>query len=189
LEIVLVRHGETRWSLGGQHTGRTDIPLTDEGRRQAKLLGRRLAEWRFALVLTSPLSRAAQTCALAGFTGSRCDDLVEWDYGGYEGCTTPEIQQTRPGWLLWTDGVPNGETVADVGRRADRVLEQVRAADGDVALFAHGHILRVLTARWLGLRPEAGCHFALSPATLSILGDEHEVPAILRWNDGSHLDS
>ncbi|MGH8899523.1 MAG: histidine phosphatase family protein [Egibacteraceae bacterium] len=188
MEVVLVRHGETAWSRSGRHTGRTDIPLTDEGRRQAKLLGPRLAGRTFALVLTSPLSRAAQTCALAGLTGTACDDLLEWDYGDYEGRTTAAIRQTRPGWLLWTGGVPNGETAADVGRRADRVVERVRAVDGDVALVAHGHVLRVLAARWLGLPPEAGCHLALSPATLSILGWEHEVPAILRWNDGAHLE-
>jgi probable phosphoglycerate mutase len=188
MEIVLVRHGETAWSRSGRHTGRTDVPLTDEGRRQAKLLAPRLRRWAFSLVLTSPLSRAAETCALAGLDCIACDDLMEWDYGAYEGLTTPQIRETRPGWLLWTHGVPKGETAADVGRRVERVIERIRGVDGDVALFAHGHVLRVLAARWLGLPPEAGCHFALSPATLSVLGSERDVPAILRWNDGAHLE-
>ncbi|HJV08794.1 MAG TPA: histidine phosphatase family protein, partial [Acidimicrobiales bacterium] len=158
MNIVLVRHGETEWSVSGQHTGRTDIPLTDAGRRQAEGLGRRLAAWNFARVLSSPLSRALETCRLAGL-GDRAeltDDLQEWDYGDYEGRRTADIRQERPGWGLWTDGVPAGETVDDVGRRADRVLDEARAAGGDVALFAHGHVLRVLGARWVDLPPACG---------------------------------
>jgi probable phosphoglycerate mutase len=183
-EVVLVRHGETEWSAAGRHTGRTDVPLTEEGRRQAKALGACLSEWRFALVLTSPLQRAAETCRLSGFGDApqARDDLREWDYGDYEGRTTAEIRSERPGWILWRDGVPNGETLEQVGLRADRVIEEVRAVDGDVALFAHGHILRVLTARWLDLPPDRGRNFVLNTATLSVLGYERETPAILRWN-------
>ena len=184
-EIVLVRHGETEWTKTGQHTGKTDVPLTDEGRREAEALGARLRGQRFALILTSPLSRAAETCRLAAPQGpvETSPDLVEWDYGDYEARTTHDIRQERPGWFLWRDGVPHGETVEQVGARADRVLARARALEGDVALFAHGHILRILTARWLGLPPDAGRLFALSPATLSILAWEHETPVLLRWND------
>jgi broad specificity phosphatase PhoE len=184
-EIVLVRHGETLWSRNGQHTGCTDIPLTDEGRRQSERLGDSLRGRRFALVLTSPLQRAAETCRLAGLGDVALlrEELMEWDYGAYEGRTTPEIRAEVPGWSLWRDGIPGGETAADVGRRVDRVIAEIGAVDGDVVLFAHGHVLRVLAARWLGLPPTEGRLFALDPATISILGYERETPVIRRWNE------
>ena len=183
-EIVVVRHGETEWSAAARHTGRTDVPLTEPGRRQAKALGACLADRRFVLVLTSPLQRAVETCRLAGFgdVAQVREDLREWDYGDYEGRTTADIRSQRPAWLLWRDGVPNGESIEQVGARTDRVIEEVRAAGGDVALFAHGHVLRVLTARWLDLSPDRGRNFVLETATLSVLGYERETPAILRWN-------
>ena len=183
--IVLVRHGETEWSVSGQHTGNTDIPLTDAGRRQAESLGARLASWSFARVLSSPLRRALETCRLAGFgeAAEVTDDLREWDYGDYEGRRTPDVRKERPGWDLWLHGVPGGETVDDVGRRADRVLDAARATDGDVALFAHGHVLRVAGARWMGLPAVNGGRLGLSTATISVLGWERERPVILRWND------
>jgi broad specificity phosphatase PhoE len=183
-ETVLVRHGETEWSRSGKHTGRTDVPLTEEGRRGAAAVGEALRGREFALVLTSPLGRALETCRLAGF-GDRAelrDELMEWDYGAYEGRTTPEIRQERPGWTLWRDGVPGGESIEQVAERVDRVLAEVRAAAGDALLFAHGHVLRVLTARWLGLEPQAGALFALDPATLSTLGYERETAVIRLWN-------
>ncbi len=185
MNIVLVRHGETEWSVSGQHTGNTDIPLTDAGRRQAEALGARLSAWTFARVLSSPLSRALETCRLAGF-GDRADitdDLREWDYGEYEGRRTVDIRQERPGWGLWKDGVPAGETVQEVGRRVDRVLEEARAGAGDVAVFAHGHVLRVAAARWIDLPPDHGARLGLSTATISVLGWERETPVIHRWND------
>ena len=171
-EVVLVRHGETEWSRAGKHTGRTDVPLTERGQQQARAVGDALKERRFALVLTSPLARALETCRLAGFGGTALEqeDLREWDYGAYEGRTTAEIRNDRPGWSLWRDGAPDGETAAQVGERADRVIAEARSVDHDVILFAHGHLLRVLTARWLGLEPSAGKLFALDPATISILG-------------------
>jgi probable phosphoglycerate mutase len=181
---VLVRHGETEWSRDGRHTGRTDVPLTGRGRREAEALGAPLATRELALVLTSPLSRAADTCRLAGL-GARAlerDDLREWDYGAYEGRTTADIRTERPGWTLWSDGVPEGERVSEVGVRVDRVIEELRATTGDAAVFAHGHVLRVLAARWLGLEPAAGRLFALDPATTSILGYERETPVIRSWN-------
>ena len=162
--LVLLRHGATEWSLSGQHTGRTDIPLLDEGREQAKEAGELLRAHgltRFGLVLTSPLRRAAETCALAGFEGELEPDLMEWDYGAYEGLTTAEIRARRPGWNIWDDGVPEGERASDVGRRADRVIERAQAAEGDTLCVAHGHLLRVLAARWLGLPPVAGRLFLL----------------------------
>ena len=182
--VVLVRHGETEWSRDGRHTGRTDIPLTGEGRRQAGALGSRLAGCPFALVLTSPMSRARETCELAGQGGQVrvTDDLLEWDYGDYEGRRTSEIRAERPAWTLWRDGVPGGESPAEVGRRADRVIARARAAGGAVALFAHGHVLRVLAARWVGLPPAGGAHLALDTATVSVLGWERESPVIARWN-------
>jgi broad specificity phosphatase PhoE len=183
--IVLVRHGETEWSASGQHTSRTDIPLTPKGREAARKLGAKLAGREFALVLTSPRSRARDTAAEAGF-GERAqleDDLAEWDYGGYEGLTTDEIRVERPGWLLWDDGVPDGETAGQVAARADRVIARALAADGDVALFAHGHILRVIGARWLDLPPRRGGSLALSTASLSELGFEHENRVLWRWNE------
>lgn len=184
-EIVLVRHGETEWSRSGQHTGRTDIPLTEAGRHQAQLLGARLGRWGFVRVLTSPLRRALETCRLAGL-GDRAEvrsDLVEWDYGAYEGRTTAEIRAERPGWSLWTDGTPGGESAADVGARVDPLVAELRASRGDVAVFSHGHVLRVLAARWLGLHPPEGRLFRLSTATISVLGYEREAPVIARWNE------
>jgi broad specificity phosphatase PhoE len=184
-EVVLVRHGETEWSRSGQHTGRTDIPLTDEGRLQAEAVGAALRGRTFAIVLTSPLQRAAETCRIAGFGDvvSVRDDLREWDYGEYEGLKTVDIRRERPGWTLWYDGVPGGETAAEVAARADRVIAELRAADGDALVFAHGHFLRVLTARWLGLEPEAGRLFALDPATVSVLGYERETAVVRLWNE------
>jgi probable phosphoglycerate mutase len=184
-EVVLVRHGETEWSRSGQHTGRTDIPLTERGRREARAAGVALRGREFALVLTSPLQRAAETCRLAGFgeVAVTRDELQEWDYGAYEGRKTNDIRLERPGWTLWSDGVPGGETASQVGARADRVIAELRALSGDAALFAHGHVLRVLAARWLGLEPSAGRLFALDPATISILGYERETPVIRGWNE------
>ena len=184
MEVVLVRHGETEWSRAGKHTGRTDVPLTDLGRDQARAAGEALRNRDFALVLTSPLSRAAETCRIAGFgdQAEKRDELMEWDYGAYEGRTTPEIRESEPGWLLWSSGVPGGETVGEVGLRAEAIIADVRAAGGDALLFAHGHVLRVLTACWLGLAPDAGRLFALDPATLSTLGYEHETAVLRVWN-------
>jgi len=184
-EVVLVRHGETEWSRAGKHTGRTDIPLTERGQQQAQAVGDALRGRRFALVLTSPLARAVQTCRRADFgdAAAEREDLREWDYGAYEGRTTAEIRDDRPGWSLWRDGAPDGETAAQVGERADRVIAEARSVDGDVLLFAHGHLLRVLTARWLGLEPSAGQLFALDPATISVLGYERETPVIRLWNE------
>ncbi|MGI8686634.1 MAG: histidine phosphatase family protein [Acidimicrobiales bacterium] len=184
-EAVLVRHGETAWTISGQHTGRTDIPLTDAGRHQAEKLAPRLAQRRFALVLTSPLSRARETCRLAGpgDVAVVSDDVLEWDYGAYDGRTTAEIRAEHPGWSLWTDGVPGGETAADVGRRADRVIQRLRAVEGDSAVFSHGHFLRVLAARWVDLPPTDGRLFALGPASISVLGWEREQPVFSLWND------
>jgi broad specificity phosphatase PhoE len=183
-EVVLVRHGETEWSRSGQHTGRTDIPLTEAGRRQAEAVGRALRDRRFALVLTSPLARALETCRLAGFgaVAEEREELMEWDYGDYEGRKTVEIREERPGWSLWRDGVPGGETAAGVGARAERVIADLHVVEGDAAVFAHGHLLRVLAARWLGLEPEAGRLFALDPATIGALGYERETPVIRVWN-------
>jgi probable phosphoglycerate mutase len=182
--VVLARHGETEWSRSLRHTGKTDLPLTEEGRHQASALGPRLKGWTFSLVLTSPLQRALETCRLAGY-GEQAQvrpDLVEWDYGRYEGLTTPQIQEIQPDWSLWRDGCPGGEQAADVGRRTDRVIAEVRGVDGDVLIFAHGHVLRVLTARWLGEPPEGGRHYALQTATLSVLSYEHTDPVIRLWN-------
>jgi len=184
-EVVLVRHGETDWSGAGKHTGRTDVPLNERGRREARALAGMLAGRRFALVLTSPLSRAVETCRLAGL-GDRAlvrDELAEWDYGAYEGRTTAEIRMRRPGWSLWRDGVEGGETIAQVGARADRLVPELEAAGGDVAVFAHGHLLRVLAARWLGVEPDAGRLLALDPATISALGFEHEWRVLRAWNE------
>ena len=183
-EIVLVRHGETEWSRAGRHTGRTDVPLTNRGKAGAEAVGRLLRDRQFALVLTSPLARAAETCRLAGFGdgAAQRDDLMEWDYGAYEGRTTIEIRDERPGWTIWRDGVPDGETATDVGARADQVIAELRGAEGDVAVFAHGHLLRVLAARWLGLAPTEGRLFALDPARISVLGHERETPVVRLWN-------
>jgi broad specificity phosphatase PhoE len=185
MEVVLVRHGETDWTRTRQHTGRTDLPLDEEGREQARPVGEALRGRTFGLVLTSPLRRARETAELAGFLAiaQDRDDLAEWDYGDYEGRTTKEIRAERPDWSLWRDGVPGGETPADVGRRADRVIDEVRAAGVDTLVFGHGHQLRVLAARWLGLEPADGRLFVLGTATISVLGYERETPAMLRWNE------
>ena len=184
MQIVLVRHGETEWSLSGQHTSRTDLPLTEKGRERAARLGPALADWTFSLVLTSPLRRARETCALAGFDGvaELCDDLREWDYGEYEGLTTPQIWETSPSWSLWRDGCPGGEQPEQVGGRADRAIERMRGADGDVLAFAHGHIFRVLTARWLQMEVAAGARFALRAGALCVLGFERTTEVIQLWN-------
>jgi broad specificity phosphatase PhoE len=182
--VVLARHGETEWSLSLRHTGKTDLPLTEVGERQARTLGPRLHAWTFSLVLTSPLQRALETCRLAGY-GEQAQvrpDLMEWDYGRYEGLTSQQIEGLHPNWSLWRDGCPGGEKAEDVGRRADRVLAEMRSVDGDVLIFAHGHVLRVLAARWLGEPPEGGRHYALQTATLSVLGYEHADPVIRLWN-------
>jgi probable phosphoglycerate mutase len=182
-ELWLVRHGETEWSRSGAHTGRTDIPLTAAGRDNAAAIGRYLEVRQFALVLVSPLQRARDTCRLAGYENALIDpDLSEWDYGDYEGFTTPQIQAERPGWSLWTAGVPNGETAAQVAARAEAAIARALPVDGDVALFAHGHILRVLAARWLGLPPEDGRLFALGTAAVSSLGYERQARVVTRWN-------
>ncbi|HEX7125203.1 MAG TPA: histidine phosphatase family protein [Thermodesulfobacteriota bacterium] len=188
-EIWLVRHGETAWSRSGRHTGRTDVPLTPSGEEQALAIGRRLAGRPFALVLTSPLARARETCRLAGYGTAAVvtDDLREWDYGRYEGRRTDEIRQEVPGWSIWTDGVPGGETVDEVGDRARRVIDRALAAGGDVALFAHGHVLRVLAAVWIGLPPSGGRHLALGTAALSVLGYERETRVIGVWNQDWRL--
>ena len=182
---MLVRHGETEWSRAGRHTGRTDVPLSDEGREAAAGLRAALEPWTFALVLTSPLARAAETCRLAGHgdAAEERDDLMEWDYGDYEGTTTQEIRRDIAGWTVWTGDVPGGETVARVGARVDRVVEEVRNADGDVAIFGHGHVIRVLAARWIGLPPDSGRLFALDTATVSVLGYERETAVVRSWNN------
>ncbi len=188
--IHLIRHGATEWSVTGRHTGRTDIPLTEQGRRQAKRLAARLARERFALVLVSPLSRALETARLTGF-GDLAEvdpDLVEWDYGSYDSLTAAEIRRERPGWTPWHGGFPGGETLEQVAARAERVVARVRAVDGDVALFAHGHILRVITARWLEQPPVEAARYSLSTASLSVLGWERETPVIDRWNEACHLE-
>jgi len=181
-EVVLLRHGETEWSRAGRHTGRTDVPLTARGEEQAGALRASLGERSFALVLTSPMRRARDTARLAGLTATADDDLREWDYGDYEGLTTAQIREQRPGWYLWRDGCPGGEPLPAVATRADAVIARIRAIDGDAALVAHGHILRILAARWLGLPGADGRLLALSTATLSTLGYEHDEPAVLRWN-------
>lgn len=184
MQIVLVRHGETEWSLSGQHTSRTDLPLTEKGRERAAALGRALAEWEFSLVLTSPLRRARETCELAGLGESAviCDDLREWDYGEYEGLTTPQIREQNPTWNLWTDGCPGGEKPDEVALRADRAIERLRTAGGDAVAFAHGHILRVVTARWLQMPAAAGARFALSAGAICVLGYERETEVVQLWN-------
>jgi probable phosphoglycerate mutase len=188
--VYLARHGETAWSLSGQHTGLTDLPLTERGERNARRLGERLKGLHFARVFTSPLQRAARTCALAGF-GDRAEidpDLVEWNYGEYEGRRSDEIHKERPDWNLFRDGCPGGESIAQVGARADRVLARLRAVEGNVLVFSSGHFLRVLAARWLGLEPSGGRYFLLSTAALSIVGYEHNKgePAVRLWNDDRH---
>jgi broad specificity phosphatase PhoE len=190
-ELLLVRHGETTWSKNGQHTGRTDIPLTEVGEAQARAAGPVLAQRRVALALTSPLARAAMTASLAGFGAAEVEpDLVEWDYGDYEGRTSAEIQRDVPGWSIWTGICPNGETADEVGARADRVLARVLASVGPgqtAVLFGHGHILRVLAARWLEAPPTGGRWLALGTGSVSELGWEHANPVLQHWNDQHHL--
>jgi probable phosphoglycerate mutase len=182
MEVVLVRHGETEWSRDLKHTGRTDVPLTELGERQARTVGEALRGRSFASVLSSPLRRAADTARLAGFEPELRDDLAEWDYGDYEGRRTVEIREEVPDWTIWRYGAPGGESVEQAGARADRVVEELRRHEGDVLVFGHGHFLRVLTARWLGLAPSDGRLFALEPATLGALGYEREQPVIQVWN-------
>jgi broad specificity phosphatase PhoE len=184
MELVLVRHGETEWSRDHRHTGRTDVPLTAEGRRQAERLHDALAEWDYARVMTSPLRRALDTCRLAGYgdRAERSDALLEWDYGEYEGETTDRIRESRVGWNLWRDGCPGGESAAVVGARVDPLVSELKESEGDVVVFAHGHVLRVLAARWVELPPEAGTCFWLATATISVLGFERETAVFKRWN-------
>jgi len=188
--VWLVRHGETEWARLGKHTGRTDVGLTDRGREQARALGRRLAVHPFGLVLTSPLSRAAETARIAGQGEAAIadPDLMEWDYGAHEGRTTTEIRADFPDWTIWRGPWPDGETVDQVGRRADRIIARIRSsAGGDILVFAHGHFLRVLAARWIGLEPASGGRFELATATLSIVGWERETRSIELWNEACHL--
>ena len=189
-DLWLARHGETEWARLGRHTGRTDVPLTDTGRAQAAALGRRLAGHDFALVLTSPLSRAVETTAIAGYGGVAVADrdLREWDYGELEGRLTEDIREDYPGWTIWRGPWPGGETLDDVAARADHALERIAGAQGDVLVVSHGHLLRVLAARWLGLVPTSGGLFALGTATVSVLGHEHETPVIEVWNEACQLD-
>ena len=189
-QLVLVRHGQTQWSRSGRHTGRTDVALTELGQRQADALGLMLRGRSFAAVLVSPLQRATETLRRASLDAARVrvlQELVEWDYGDYEGLTTEEIRRSVPDWTIWTAPVPGGESAADVGRRADLVIARALDESDDVAIFSHGHLLRVLTARWLGLDVPAGRHFALDTATVSILGYERDTPVILLWNEACHL--
>ena len=190
--VYLARHGETAWSLSGQHTGLTDLPLTERGERNARNLGERLKGLTFAAVFTSPLRRATRTCELAGFTSAAEVDrsLVEWDYGDYEGRRSADVRRERPDWQLFRDGCPGGETPGQVGARADDVIRRVRAIEGDVLLFSSGHFLRVLAGRWFGLEPAAGKYLLLSTASLSALGFEHDrnQPVIRLWNDTRHVE-
>nr|WSZ96126.1 histidine phosphatase family protein [Streptomyces sp. NBC_00857] len=193
--ILLARHGQTAWSLSGQHTGRTDIPLLDEGRRGAKLLGERLhrAPWSGLAdteIRTSPLARASETCALAGFAGraEEWDALMEFDYGAYEGLTPEQIKADRPDWFIWRDGVPDGESLAEVSARADEVVAWARSADRDVLVFAHGHILRTIGARWLGEDISFAARIRLAPTSVSVLGWAYGLPTIEVWNDTAHLE-
>jgi probable phosphoglycerate mutase len=190
-QIWLVRHGETAWSLTGQHTGRADIPLTERGEQEARLVGVRLRGRKFTVVFTSPMRRAVRTCELAGFGASAASDpdLMEWNYGAYEGRTRAEIRAERPGWSLFRDGCPGGETLAEMGARADRVVARARAVAGDVLLFSHGHLLRFVAARWLDLPPDGARLFHLTTAAVSVLGYEHglDQPVFLLWNDDHHV--
>ena len=187
MNVWLVRHGETEWSESGQHTGRTDLPLTPEGEKHAREMSNFLSGRDFALVLSSPMRRALETCRLMGYGDAAIIDpnLREWDYGEYEGLTTAQIQSARPGWSLWKDGVIHGESIEQVAARAQTVIDRALGASGDVLLFAHGHILRILAACWLNLPPEAGRLFALSTASVSTLGYEHENRVITHWSCGT----
>jgi broad specificity phosphatase PhoE len=189
-DVWLVRHGETEWARLGRHTGRTDVPLTDAGRGQAQSLGRRLAGHAFSGVLTSPLSRAAETTRIAGFghLATADPDLMEWDYGDLEGRLTEDIRDEFPGWTIWRGPWPGGETIEEVAARADRVLARLATTTGAVLVVSHGHLLRVLAARWLGLPPTSGGLFALGTATVSVLGHEHDAPVVEVWNEAAHLD-
>jgi broad specificity phosphatase PhoE len=191
--VYLARHGETAWSLSGQHTGPTDLPLTERGERNARRLGARLAGLVFEKVFTSPSQRARRTCELSGFGEAAEVDrnLVEWNYGEYEGLRTPEIRAKRPDWQLFRDGCPGGESPAQIGARADEVVNRLRAVNSNVLIFSSGHFLRVLAARWLGLEPAAGRFFVLNTASVSALGCENNLsqPAIRLWNDISHLEN
>jgi probable phosphoglycerate mutase len=180
----LIRHGETAWSLSGQHTGTTDLALTDRGAEAARRLGPALSQVTFASVLTSPMRRAVQTCELAGLAERAAvdRDLMEWNYGEYEGLTSLQIRERAPGWVLFRDGCPGGESPEAIGARVDRLIERLRSIDGNVALFAHGHVFRVLAARWLGLPVMIARHFLLDTATLSLLGYDRDVPAVKQWN-------
>jgi len=182
--VTLVRHAETEWSLSGRHTGHTDVPLTESGRGRARALAEKLRERAFDRVITSPLSRAAETAKLAGFHGAEHDpDLMEWDYGDDEGLTTPQIREQRgANWLLWRDGAAGGEAAGDVGARVDRVIERVATDDGNALIFAHGHVLRVFAARWLEQPADFGARLVLGTGTLSVLGYEHDIRAVLSWN-------
>jgi probable phosphoglycerate mutase len=183
-EVVLVRHAQTEWSRDGRHTGRTNLPLTDRGRALARALREGFARRRFALVLVSPARRARETCALCGLEAQASvrADLQEWDYGEYEGLTTAQIQAQRPGWSLWRDGCPGGEDAAAVGARADRVIDELQTVPGDVAVFSHGHMLRVLGARWIGLGAAEGARLRLDTASVCALGYEHGVSTLTRWS-------
>ncbi len=183
-ELWLIRHGETAWSLSGQHTSRTDLALTAEGERRAIAAGQTLRDHKFALVLSSPLGRAQETARLAGFSPEIENNLHEWDYGEYEGHTTAEIQKQAPGWSIWTGTLPGGESAEQVGARADAVIARALSADGDVALFSHGHMLRVLAARWLQLAPQGGRYFLLSTGSISVLSYERDTHVIRAWNTG-----
>jgi probable phosphoglycerate mutase len=184
-EVTLVRHAETEWSRDGRHTGRTDVPLTDHGRAAARALAARLAARRFELVLVSPSRRARETCELCGLGGRAhvCEQLLEWDYGDYDGLTSAEIHAIRPDWVLWRDGCPGGESPAEVGARADAVIAELSDAAGAAAVFSHGHMLRVLGARWIGLGPHEGARLGLSTAAMCELGREHRTPILACWND------
>ena len=183
-QVVLVRHGETAWSLSGQHTSFTDLPLTPAGEKQAADLRPQLAHWKFSLVLTSPRTRARRTAELAGFGKTAVEDenLAEWNYGKYESLTTDEIRKTDPGWTVFLHPTPEGESASQVAERCDALIAKIRSTSGDSLLFAHSHVLRVLIARWLGLPPEDGCHFVIQTGTLGILSYEHESPVILSLN-------
>lgn len=188
-QIVLVRHGETEWTKTRRHTGSTDVPLTGAGRRQAEGLRGALSEREFGRVLTSPLSRAIETCALAGLDerAQTREELREWDYGEYEGLTTADIRERDPDWTLWRDGCPGGEDAADVGERLEPLVEELRGAESDTAVFAHGHLLRVLAARWIEQPPELGGRLGLSTAALSVLGREREIPVLWLWNEAGQI--
>ncbi len=188
-ELWLFRHGQTAWSTTGKHTGRTDLPLDGTGKRQAVALGRSLENRRFGLVLCSPLVRAVETCRLAGYgdVALYVDDLMEWDYGEYEGLRPDDILEKRPGWTIWKDGMPGGETAEQVGERARKVILMANATGGDVAVFSHGHLLKILAASWLNLRPDGGRYFDLAPASKSVLGYYRDAPIIRNWNQEVYL--